>query len=228
MNSTKPGIFSLSYPGLLLGLAVLLSTSLLAMGHLATRDAIAQRLAEDLIASLDQVLPPAGRDNDLLAAPLTLTREGTTQLTVYRAEQQRQISAVAFRVTAAEGYGGPIQLLVGIDAQGQILGVRTLAHAETPGLGDKIETAKSDWITHFNGYSLDNLPLERWAVKKDGGQFDQFTGATVTPRAVVKGVKQALQLYQQQQTTLLQPRPAAALPTHSADNRQPTHAGADS
>tara|TARA_R110002095_G_scaffold214911_1_gene207863 strand:+ start:2546 stop:3304 length:759 start_codon:yes stop_codon:yes gene_type:complete len=197
---------SLGYPGLLLGVAVLLSTSLLAVGHLATKDAITLRQAEDLNASLGQVLPTALRDNDLLAAPLDLNSSESDRVRVYRAEIQSRITAVAFSISALDGYGGPIRLLLGIDAAGTVLGVRVLAHTETPGLGDKIEVAKSDWIEDFKGHSLVNLSAKSWAVKKDGGQFDQFTGATVTPRAVIKAVRQGLLFYQQQRVALLAPR----------------------
>lgn len=104
--------------------------------------------------------------------------------------------AIAFIVPAVapDGYSGDIDLLVGLDLQGQITGVREISHAETPGLGDKIDSEKSDWILGFNGKSLDN-PLNGWAVKKDGGEFDAFTGATITPRAVVNKVQDVLLFY---------------------------------
>lgn len=97
--------------------------------------------------------------------------------------------------TSARGYSGEIQVLLGVDPEGRILGVRVIRHTETPGLGDKIELAKSDWVLAFNGRSLGDPPPERWAVKKDGGVFDQFTGATITPRATVKAVKEGLVLF---------------------------------
>lgn len=196
-------LFSLGYPGLLLAVAVLLSTSLLALGHLATKDAIAERQAEDLKASLGQVLPAALHDNDLLKAPLELPDTAGKTLRIYRGEQQQAITAVAFGITAPDGYGGPIKMIMGVDHQGQVLGVRVLSHAETPGLGDKIEIAKSDWIRSFDGRSLLNLNDKGWAVKKDGGQFDQFTGATITPRAIINAVKAGLRQYHRQQAKLL-------------------------
>ncbi|MEH6472286.1 MAG: electron transport complex subunit RsxG [Halopseudomonas sp.] len=210
----KTKLFSLGYPGVLLGVAVLLSTSLLALGHLATKDAIAERQAEDLKASLGQVLPAALHDNDLLQAPLDLLDAAGKTLRIYRAERQQAITAVAFGITAADGYGGPIKMIMGVDHQGQVLGVRVLSHAETPGLGDKIEIAKSDWMRSLDGHSLLNLNNKGWAVKKDGGQFDQFTGATITPRAVINAVKAGLLLYRQQQATLLtKPVEPASQPT---------------
>jgi electron transport complex protein RnfG len=111
--------------------------------------------------------------------------------------------------TAPEGYGGAIELLVGVNANGEITGVRVVPpHNETPGLGDKIETKKSDWIYSFDGKSLTNPKPEGWAVKKDGGDFDSFTGATITPRAVVDAVYNALAWYQANRSTLYQ-QPAA-------------------
>ena len=107
-----------------------------------------------------------------------------------------KIIGVAFQVTAGTGYAGPIEMIMGIDMQGKLLGVRVVAHKETPGLGDKIEVAKSKWITLFDGLSIGNPEKDKWAVKKDGGNFDQFTGATITPRAVVKAIKHGLEMFE--------------------------------
>jgi electron transport complex protein RnfG len=124
---------------------------------------------------------------------------------VYVAKKDGKVSAVAFMVTSNQGYSGAIKSLIGIDKQGQLLGVRVLSHAETPGLGDKIEHAKSDWILSFNGHSLTDLTAAQWKVKKDGGVFDQFSGATITPRAVVGSVYQGLQFFAQHRDVLLKP-----------------------
>ncbi len=210
-NRLSPG-----YPGLLLGVAVLLSTSLLALAHISTRDAIAQREAEDLQQSLSQVLPPSIHDNDLLNSTLEISEDGQP-VVVYRARLQQQTSAVAWNITAPDGYGGPIRLLLGVAADGTVLGVRVLSHAETPGLGDWIETAKSPWILGFDGHSLDNLSDDGWAVRKDGGRFDQFTGATITPRAVVGAVHRGLQFFQQRRTELLQPETARTAEASAAE-----------
>jgi electron transport complex protein RnfG len=94
-------------------------------------------------------------------------------------------------------------LLIGIDEAGKLLGVRVLQHTETPGLGDKIEVTRSDWITHFTGKSLGDPSDDKWAVKKDGGPFDQFSGATITPRAVVNTIRDGLRLFASQRDTLL-------------------------
>jgi electron transport complex protein RnfG len=170
------------------------------IGDLATRDAIEQRRAEDLLASLGQVIPADLHDNDLLADSMTLdTADG--ELTVYRALQGLDVAGVAFE-TVGQGYAGPIRVLLGIDAEGRVLGARVLSHTETPGLGDKIEVARDDWILSFDGKSLGEPPPERWAVKKDGGDFDQFSGATITPRAVVSAVKGGLELFADQRDAL--------------------------
>ena len=181
------------YQAGLLGGFAMVAAAMLVMGDIATRDAIQQRQAEDLLASLAQVIPPELHDNDLLADTLTLqTPDG--EVIVYRALEGLTVSGVAFE-TVGQGYGGAIRVLLGVDKDGRILGARVLAHTETPGLGDKIEVDRDDWILDFDGKSLGEPPPERWAVKKDGGDFDQFSGATITPRAVVKSVKQGLELF---------------------------------
>jgi len=192
------------YQAGLLGGFSLVAAALLVMGDIATRDAIVERKAEDLLASLAQVIPPAMHDNDLLANTLSLgldASEADGTLTVYRALQGLEVKAVAFEVTG-QGYAGPIRVLLGIGADGRILGARVLAHAETPGLGDKIEVARNDWILSFDGRSLKDPAPDGWAVKKDGGIYDQFSGATITPRAVVKAVKGGLELFEAQRDTL--------------------------
>ena len=110
--------------------------------------------------------------------------------------------ALVMATTAPDGYSGSIRLLVGINIDGSLSGVRVVAHRETPGLGDAIDEDRSDWIRIFDGKSLQDPPEERWAVRKDGGAFDQLTGATVTPRAVVKAVRQALLYYREHQQAL--------------------------
>ena len=99
---------------------------------------------------------------------------------------------VVLPITAVQGYSGPIQLLLALDQQQRIVGVRAIEHRETPGLGDQIETRKSDWMLAFNGLRYDDLAPDDWAVQNDGGQFDSFTGATITPRAVVDALKETL------------------------------------
>ncbi|MFV3333769.1 electron transport complex subunit RsxG [Pseudomonas sp. NY15437] len=123
----------------------------------------------------------------------------------YVARQGGQATAVVLQPIARDGYGGSIQLLVGVTAQGRLLGVRVVAHHETPGQGDRIELGKSDWLHGFDGRSLGDPTDASWKVKKDGGQFDQFAGATVTPRAVVKATHLALQYFDAHKAELLVP-----------------------
>ena len=112
------------------------------------------------------------------------------------------VVAVIIPAVAPDGYTGDIELIVGVNNDGTVAGVRALAHRETPGLGDKVDIKKSDWIRGFEGRSLDNPKLEGWAVKRDKGEFDQFTGATITPRAVVAATLRVLQFAQANRTSL--------------------------
>jgi electron transport complex protein RnfG len=195
----------LDYQSWLLAAAGLVASLLLGLGDLATRGPIEQRQAEDMRATLEQVLPPELYDNDLLRDVKTVSDTGLGETRVYMARKNGEVTAVAFKLSATGGYSGPIALMMGLKADGTVLGVRVVAHAETPGLGDKIETAKSDWILSFSGRSLANTSDEHWRVKKDGGDFDQFAGATITPRAVVGGVFKGLQFFQRHRAELVPP-----------------------
>jgi electron transport complex protein RnfG len=123
-----------------------------------------------------------------------MKNERDKEITVYRATKNGKVTGLAYE-TFGVGYAGQMKLMLGIDTEGKILGVRVLAHKETPGLGDKMEVKKSNWILRFDGLSLGNPPIEKWKVKKDGGQFDQFTGATITPRGIVDAIRRGLQLF---------------------------------
>jgi electron transport complex protein RnfG len=169
-----------------------LSAFLLAVGDLQTRPQIELRMAEDLKAILSQVVPKSLHQNDLTQDTLTLKGPTDTTITLYRALSHDEVVAIALPVTG-QGYAGEIKLVMGVLATGEVLGVRVLSHAETPGLGDKIEAQKAEWILGFSGLSFAALTPEQWKVKKDGGAFDQFSGATITPRAVVGAVKQGLE-----------------------------------
>lgn len=196
-----------SYQAGALALMALVVSGALALADRGTREAIAARKAEDLKASLTQVIPSRLYDADLLDDVVTLPMgPGTPPLKIYRARRQGEISAFAFTVVG-QGYAGPIEALMGVDRQGRILGVRVTSHQETPGLGDKIEHRKSDWIFAFNGRSLTDPAPPAWRVKKDGGAFDQLTGATITPRAVVRGIKQGLEVFAAHQGQLLEHEP---------------------
>lgn len=196
-----------SYQGLLLGGFALLASGLLGLADYNTRDVIQLRMEEDLRASLTQVIPQTFYDNNLLADTTYIDAIGDDlgqdKTLVYLARLEGKVSAVSFRLVAPDGYSGAINLIMGIDKEGNILGVRVLAHAETPGLGDKIEENKSNWILSFNKRSLDNMTKKQWAVKKDGGEFDQFSGATITPRAIVNAVYRGLEFFKRHQVELL-------------------------
>lgn len=200
----------LAYQGILLGAVALLTSAALALAARLTGPDIAAAEARDLQQSLAQVLP-GQYDNDLLKDSLTLPGPDG-EVMVYRARRAGRVEAVVFRVTG-KGYAGPIACIMGVDREGRLLGVRVLAHKETPGLGDKIEPAKDGWINAFAGKSLQAPPPDEWAVKKDGGVFDQFSGATITPRAVVKAVKGGLEFFAREQHRLLdQADPRAPMP----------------
>jgi len=191
----------LGYQPLLLGAVALLASGALALGAKLTTGPIAEAEANDLRTSLNDVLPAGFADNDFLNDTITIDRDGKP-LTVYRARQGGAVKGAMFK-TSGYGYSSDIQVLMAVDTQGTLLGVRVLKHAETPGLGDKIETGKSHWIHGFDGRSLDNPAPARWAVKKDGGEFDQLTGATITPRAVVKAVKEGLLFFESHKADML-------------------------
>lgn len=190
--------------GLVLGGFAMAAAALLAGTNLVTAPAIALRTIEDLQKTLRAVVPASLYDNTPSTDTLTVPIAGGRTLTVHRARRDGQITAVAFGLTA-QGYGGPIDLLIGLAPDGTILGVRTVRHAETPGLGDRIEAAKSDWITRFAGLSLGNPPAAEWAVEKDGGRFDQFSGATITPRAVIGAIRDGLALFETHRSAILAP-----------------------
>jgi electron transport complex protein RnfG len=180
--------------GLILGAFCLGFGMLLVMTNSFTKDDIAQRAIEDRQNSLKQVIPDSIHDNNLAADTLTLKNEQGKEVVIYVATKDGQVGGVAFE-TSSSGYSGEIKVMLGVDREGKILGARVLSHKETPGLGDKIEVKKGDWILRFTGLSLGNPPLEKWKVKKDGGQFDQFAGATITPRAVVRAIREGLQFF---------------------------------
>lgn len=181
---------------LVLAAFALVGTTLLALTFNATKDNIAASEKKAKLALIAQILPPALYDNEILrdAAELQAVAElGTVEPTlVYRALKDGQPVAAVLETVAPEGYAGKIKLLIAIKTNGEISGVRVVTHKETPGLGDYVEIAKSNWIKVFDGTSLDKYQSNDWKVKKDGGQFDYMTGATITPRAVVKSVHKAL------------------------------------
>ena len=166
----------------------------LAISDSITVDDIAARALEDRLNSLGQVIPDSIHDNNLVEDAITMKNERNKEITVYRATMEGKVTGLAYEIFGT-GYAGKMKLMLGIDAQGKILGVRVLAHKETPGLGDKIEIKKGNWILRFDGLSLDNPLPDKWKVKKDGGQFDQFAGATITPRGVVRAIREGLEFF---------------------------------
>ena len=191
----------MGYQPILLGVFALLASGALAWAASATSDAIAAAESKDLRDSLSEVLPRGLADNDFLKDTLAIERNGKL-VTIYLARREGVVIGAVFKL-AERGYAADIQVLMAVDAEGRTLGVRVLKHAETPGLGDKIEVAKSNWIKSFDGKSIGQPPLEQWAVKKDGGVFDQFAGATITPRAVVKTVKGGLEFFAEHRKEIL-------------------------
>ncbi len=198
---------SISRSAMSLGLVALIGTALLAWVHAVTAPRIAEQERRQLLDQLTQVIPADRFDNAMHDDYITVKDEGAfpggQEVRVFRARLQGRPAAVVMKLRANDGYNGPIQLLVGIYASGEISGVRVLNHRETPGLGDGIEIARSDWIRSFTGKSLERPEAGGWAVKRDGGEFDQFTGATITPRAVVRAVHRALGYFDAHHEALL-------------------------
>ena len=181
--------------GALLGLFSVSAAGLVAVTHVATVDRIAQNERQALLDRLAVIVPTEHLTNDVAQDRIEVSdreRLGSDRTVVYRARQDGRPAGLVLTPVVPDGYAGPIRLLVAVLPDGTLGGVRVLAHKETPGLGDKIEEAKSDWVLGFAGRSLDDPPPARWKVRRDGGDFDQFTGATITPRSVVKAVKNTL------------------------------------
>jgi electron transport complex protein RnfG len=171
-------------------------------GFTAARIALNQR--QTMLHSLQNLIPGGSYDNDMLGDAIEISDAavGPKPLAVYLARKVGKPVAAVFATIAPDGYGGEIHLLVAVQVDGSLAGVRVLAHKETPGLGDPIDENKSRWIFGFNGLALGNPPEKQWKVKRDGGAFDQFAGATVTPRAVVKAVRNTLVYFKSHRQTL--------------------------
>jgi electron transport complex protein RnfG len=190
-----------------LGVVAVIGTTLLTGVDLLTADRIAAQERRVILEQLGQIIPRE-YDNSLLEDKIVFSNEDYFPkeqiVTAYRARLNKQPVAVVLKFNAVNGYNGNIGLLAGIDADGTLRGVRVISHKETPGLGDAIEIEKSNWINVFTSKSLKNPEPERWTVKRDGGAFDQFTGATITPRAVVDAVKLALEYFDTQREYLFE------------------------
>lgn len=194
-------------PALLLGLFTITATGMLALTHERTREPIAAAERAALLRSLNALVPEHDHDNDLLSDTVELGPQpglGTrAPSAVYRARRNGRVQTVVLTAVTANGYNGEIRLLIAIHRDGRIGGVRVIGHRETPGLGDAIEVERSPWIHGFDGRSLGDPEAARWEVKKDGGAFDQLTGATITPRAVVRAVRDSLAFFAMARERLL-------------------------
>ncbi|MBV0932788.1 electron transport complex subunit RsxG [Marinobacterium weihaiense] len=200
---------------LAIGLFAIVTSAVIAFTQLATREQIRHNKAEFQARALFEIVPqsvdPNLIDHRLYLQAPELGLDAPAE--IYQAIQNDQVTTVLMPVVAPDGYSGDIELLVGIHADSSLAGVRVLSHKETPGLGDKIELEKSDWILSFNGAEMAMSGDDDWAVKKDGGRFDQFTGATITPRAIVGATARAIEFFRAHRERLLTPVTASAQPT---------------
>jgi electron transport complex protein RnfG len=209
---TKSIQHTMTKNGLILAVFAIVTTGLIALTYFGTKDQIALQQQQKLLSILNAVIDESLYDN---AIQLDCTLATSTELLgsnqaqhIYRATKQGQAVAAAIETTAPDGYSGKIQLVVGITSSqpgaAKVTGVRILEHKETPGLGDKIDLRISNWVLDFDNQIYNAEIASNWAVKKDGGQFDQFTGATITPRAVVNAVKLSVEYYLANQAAIFQ------------------------
>jgi Na+-translocating ferredoxin:NAD+ oxidoreductase subunit G len=190
---------------LLLVLFAAIGTGVVALIHSSTEARIEENRIAMTRMRVAEVLEGLDYDNDPVVDHHRVSdaRLGGDDLPVWLARRGADVVGAALSAIAPDGYSGEIHLLVGIDRSATLLGVRVTGHRETPGLGDDIEVERSDWIQGFRGRSLGDPPIELWRVRRDGGVFDQFTGATVTPRAVVRAVRNALLYFEEHSEELL-------------------------
>ncbi|EGG93331.1 Electron transport complex protein RnfG [gamma proteobacterium IMCC1989] len=199
---------SIGKNSLLLLLFALVTAGILATTYEGTKEKISIEERKAAQKALLEIIPQSRFDNDILLDTITLPESARDALgkisgeNIYVARKNNSIVAVIVPAVAPDGYNGDIKLITGVNTDGTIAGVRVLTHKETPGLGDKIDIKKNQWITSFFGRSLQNTSDDNWNVKKNGGEFDQFTGATITPRAVVKQVHKILQFVEEHQKSL--------------------------
>lgn len=199
---------SISKNTLILTAFAVVTAGALALTNLGTQERIANAERAAQQRALYEIVPLSQHDNDLLTDIIPVPKEAweplgaTADSKIHRARHNGEISALIIPAVAHDGYSGDISMIVGVNRDGTVAGVRILLHKETPGLGDKIELKKNQWILNFNGKSLQVPVIEEWKVKKDGGAFDQFAGATITPRAVVGQIKRVLEFVATNQQTL--------------------------
>jgi len=196
--------------GKALAVFAMVASGLVALTFLLTEDQIAENERQALLQSLHQLVPQKLHDNDLYTDNVTIDSPTLNYrgkpITIYRARMDNKPVSAIFSVIAPDGYSGAIKLLIAINHDETIAGVRVISHKETPGLGDAIDIQKSDWIKIFDNKSLNNPKLSNWRVKKDGGYFDQLTGATITPRAIVKISKKTLEYFSKNKLNVFESR----------------------
>lgn len=197
-----------------LALFAMVTAGAIAVAQVGTQQRIEQNIRQAEAKALNDIVPRDQYDNDLLSDTLALDDQFNRQLlgpisddaVIHLARREGKVHTAIIPAVAPDGYTTQISLIVGVRADGSLAGVRVIEHKETPGLGDKVDLKKSGWILGFNGKSLLNPQQDGWNVKKDGGEFDQFTGATITPRAVVRAVKNALTFFQQHKQQIIRQR----------------------
>jgi len=201
----------LAKPVLTLVLLAAALTVLIVLVAGITRERIAHNEQAWILQRLDALVPPATHDNDLLDDSIAVRSPellGTAQpVRIYRARRNGAPVAAVIRAIAPDGYRGPIELLVAIAPDSRLIGVQVIRHNETPGLGDAFEARDVHWLDRFRGRSLTDPPTQRWTVRRDGGDFDAFTGATITPRAIIKAVRNALDYYQRNSQRIFEAPP---------------------
>ncbi len=195
-----------------LSIFAVVTAGAIALTQAATRQAIIENREQAQAKALYEIVPKTTIDNDLLRDTVTLHDAATIgyqgAVDAYIGRVDGEARTVILPVIAPDGYTGNIEMIVGIHADGSVAGLRVLSHQETPGLGDKVDLKKSDWVLSFNDQRLQDKEDSDWAVRKDGGRFDQFTGATITPRAVVNASKRAILLFRKHKAQLLLAKPA--------------------
>lgn len=197
-----------------LALFAMVTAGAIAVAQVGTQQRIEHNIRQAEAKALNDIVPRDQYDNDLLSDTLALDDQFNRQLlgpiaddaVIHLARREGKVHTAIIPAVAPDGYTTQISLIIGVRADGSLAGVRVIEHKETPGLGDKVDLKKSGWILGFNDKSLLNPPQDGWNVKKDGGEFDQFTGATITPRAVVRAVKNALTFFQQHKQQIIRQR----------------------
>jgi len=193
-----------------LGLSIfaVITSGAIALTQVSTKERIEINEREQRARALYEIVPKDSIDNNLLEDTVAITAPYLTAseqpVNVFRARRNGQVVTVIIPTTAPDGYTGNINIIVGINADESIAGVRVLSHKETPGLGDKVDLKKSDWVLSFNGQRYEGGNDPSWAVQKDGGRFDQFTGATITPRAIVNATARAIHYFRENKAALME------------------------